>query len=109
MSGVNCVGYGALTCTDTGGHYLGECSTEGIPTRAKGVVCSVETNGIRLRMDGTASDTGVGNGDLLNVGDVFVLDSWTVPSVNWRSVMLNMMFTANVTGSTGRVSAHFFD
>ena len=109
MSGVNCVGYCTLSATDTGGATLGESSTAGIPSRARGCTITVEQAGVRLRMDGTASDTGIGNGDLLNIGDVVVLDSWTVPSVNWKSVMLGMRFASDVTGSTGELSIHYFD
>ena len=106
MSGVNCVGYGSFTVTDTGCTLPASVA---IPARAKGVVMTIETNAVRLRMDGTAADTGVGNGDLLNSGDVYTMDSWTHPGTNWRSVMLAATFAADATGTTGRVSVHFYD
>jgi len=89
---------------------LGQASTGGIPARARGLMMTVESAGLRLRLDATAATTGVAGGDLLNVGDVFVLDSWTVPGQNWRSVMLGMRMIANAgDGTTSNVSIHFFD
>jgi len=108
-AGINAVGYGALSVTDTGGVTLPECTTEGVPSRAKGMVLSVEKNGVRVKWGGGTSDTGVGNGTLLNVGDVVVLDSWSNPRNNWRSVMLGANFASDVTGTTGELSVDFFD
>ena len=108
MSGVNCIDYGYMSVEATA-KELGEASTGGIPARARGLMMTVESAGVRLRLDGTAATTGVAGGDLLNVGDVFILDSWTVPGQNWRSVMLGMRMIANVGGSTGNLSIHFFD
>jgi len=107
--GVNCIDYGYLNVNSTA-QLLGAASTGGIPVRAKGLSITVEGNAVRLRLDDTAPTTGVNGGDLLNIGDVYVLDSWTVPNQNWRSVMLAMrLISDGGDGTTGNVSIHWFD
>jgi hypothetical protein len=107
-SGQNCIAHGYITVNTTA-KTLNASSTQGIPSQAKGLVITVESAGVRLRLDSVTASTGVANGTLLNAGDVLILDSWTVPKTNWRSVMLGMSFIADVAGSTGNISIEFFD
>ncbi len=109
MAGANCIDYAYMAVSSTA-KALKTCSTGGIPDRAKGLSISVESAAVRMRMDGTSPTTDIGGGDPLNVGDIFVLNSWTVPSQNWRSVMLSTSFIAKAgDGSTGNLNIHFFD
>ena len=110
-SGQNSIGFAVVSVTATGQKTLAEGTTMGVPLTAKGMIMTVETNGCRVRFDNstTAVSTGVDNGTLLNNNDVFVLDSWTVPKTNWRSVMLSMRIIADVAGSTSDAIIHYFD
>ena len=109
MPGANCIDYGYMA-VDSTSKSLSQASTGGVPPGAKGLILSVESAGVRMRLDGTAATTDIGGGDVLNVGDVFVLDSWAVPKQNWRSVLLGARVIAKAgDGSTANLNLHYFD
>ena len=109
MAGANVIDYGYMV-VDSTSMSLSQSSTGGVPTGAKGIQITVESAAVRMRLDGTAAATGIQGGDVLNVGDIFVLDSWTVPKQNWRSVLLGARFIAKAgDGSTANLSIHYFD
>jgi len=103
---VNTIDYSTMAVTDTVKTLATACSPV-MPDGAKGATITVETDAVRYRMDGTDPDSGVGNGDLLNVGDVLTFDSWTVPKNNWRQPMSAIKFHRETTDAA--LSIHWFD
>jgi len=81
---VNNIDYSTLSVTSATQVLATTCSPV-MPSQAKGAVITLETAPIRWRDDGeVASAT---EGHRMNVGDVLTFDSWTVPKLNWRTVL----------------------
>lgn len=82
MGGINCLDHSTLTVTNAAQTVSTACSPV-MPTGAKGAVITVETDQVRWRADAAAD----ADGHLLNSGDVLTFDSWSVPKLNWSSVL----------------------
>ena len=116
MSGVNVVGSAYLNVNSTAMYIFagstgstGSTGGLGLPERAKGLRMRAQNAGVRLWLDGTVPTTSVNGGELVSSSGVFVLDSWTPPGNNWRSVMLNTRVMSTGDGSTSNLTIHFFD
>jgi len=102
---VNNVGYSTMTVTDTAKVMANACSPA-MPGGAQGAVITVEAAQIRYRDDGTAPEAAEGH--ILNVGDVLLYDSWTVPRNNWKQVLKAIQFI-RTGGTDGMIKISWYD
>lgn len=78
-----------------------------IPVGAKGAMITVGGNALRMRDDGDAPTASVGH--KVNPGDVLTYDSWSVPKLNWRQVLLRTQFIQAVANTTGDLEISWYD
>jgi len=112
MPGANLVEYQTAAAVIDGTSGINLDGTTGIsgigaiPVGAKGAVITAFGAGIRWRLDGTKSTTGVGHYQAAN--SIITFDSWTAPGNDWRSVLKAMKFSPSSSG-TVTLSISYFD
>ena len=102
---VNNVDFSTLTVAGTALVMATACSPA-MPSQAKGAIITLEDGQIRWRDDGDAPSSTEGHS--LYPTDVLILDSWSVPKVNWRQV-LRAIQVIRVTATSGALKISWFD